>query len=461
MASDEVSQLFWLQYGDAIRQESGVRSDNKIFFLATEAQKGPLAGNNVPGAYTARGLYSLGNNLLSTNSVFYSPSALHGYDKAIGLPGKESPLLHYSNSANEQKGGKSNPALDANFLDALKKQATYQKAFDKEQDNAHAQWRRDTDRGLTDKAFNVWVQSGNAPARMAAKDNVDSISQTIINLQLHQGGPLAVAVKKDRDSLRMGKNEEMDFVGYNMHAAIDNGLSTAEIISKNHQGDDISEPSFQRLPLYEAGSYKQFVQDALQEANDGDYSSPQRIEVNIDVEGDASDYEFGQTGGDGNIGAGTGWFSFSDDASHSEESYVLETGSESSEVEVTVTYNSIQAISITTGPWNVDMSKYKLRSDAPNNIKTLTRASQAIAVAGLGYEITVGESTAEILDTKLEETKNAGGSISIFGVHIGLGGSGEDETHTYDWDLDSRTFRVTPNFDNNVVTVVGAVAEKY
>ncbi|KAK1460813.1 hypothetical protein CMEL01_15110 [Colletotrichum melonis] len=451
MASDEVSQLFWLQYGDAIRQESGVRSDNKIFFLATEAQKGPLAGNNVPDAYTARGLYSLGNNLLSTNSVFYSPSALHGYDKAIGL---------YLNWV-DLEGGKSNPALDANFLDALKKQAAYQKAFDKEQDNAHAQWRRDTDRGLTGKPFKVWVESGRAPAWQAAKDRVDSISQTIINLQLHQGGPLAVAVKEDRDSLRMGKNEEMDFDGYNMHAAIDNGLSTAEIISKIHQGDDISEPSFQRLPLYEAGSYKQFVQDALQEANDGDYSSPQRIEVNIDVEGDASDYEFGQTGGDGNVGAGTGWFSFSDDASHSEESYVLETGSESSEVEVTVTYNSIQAISITTGPWNVDMSKYKLRSDAPNNIKTLTRASQAIAVAGLGYEITVGESTAEILDTKLEETKNAGGSISIFGVHIGLGGSGEDETHTYDWDLDSRTFRVTPNFDNNVVTVVGAVAEKY
>ncbi|KAK1446567.1 hypothetical protein CCUS01_12315 [Colletotrichum cuscutae] len=363
MASDEVSQLFCIQYGDAIRQEVGVGSDNKIFFLATEAQEGPLAGNNVPDAYTARGLYNVGNNLLSTNSVFYSPSALHGYDKAIGLPGKESPLLHYSNSANEQEGGKSNPALDANFLDALKKQAAYQKAFDKEQDNAHAQWRRDTDRGLTDKAFNVWVQSGNAPARMAAKDNVDSISQTIINLQLHQGGPLAVAVKKDRDSLRMGDGlcrTRYKLGYYNMHAAIDNGLSTAEIISKIHQGNDISEPSFQRLPLYEAGSYKQFVQDALQEANDGDYSSPQRIEVNIDAEEDVSDYDFGQTGGDGNLGAGIGWFSFSDDASHSEESYVLETGSESSEVEVTVTYNAIQAISITTGPWDPFLSPVML-----------------------------------------------------------------------------------------------------
>lgn len=85
MASEKTSQLFWLQYGEAIRQKVGVGSGDKIFFLATEAQKGPLAGSNAPDAYTSQGLYNLGNNLLSTNNVFYSPSALHGYDEAIGL----------------------------------------------------------------------------------------------------------------------------------------------------------------------------------------------------------------------------------------------------------------------------------------------------------------------------------------------------------------------------------------
>lgn len=84
MSSDKISQLFWLQYGDAIRQKVGAGSGDKLFFLANEAQKGPLAGNNIPNEYTYQGLYNIGNNLLSTDNVFYSPSSLHGFDQAIG-----------------------------------------------------------------------------------------------------------------------------------------------------------------------------------------------------------------------------------------------------------------------------------------------------------------------------------------------------------------------------------------
>ncbi|KXH43604.1 hypothetical protein CNYM01_02743 [Colletotrichum nymphaeae SA-01] len=454
MASDKTSQLFWLQYGDAIRQKVGVGSGDKIFFLATETQKGPLAGNNIPDAYTAQGLYNLGNNLLSTNNVFYSPSALHGYDEAIGL---------YLNWV--ELGGKSNPALGSAYLDALKNQVAYQKSFDNEQDSAHARWKKDTDYGLTDKSFKVWVESGKAPAWQAAKDRVDSISQTITNLQLQQEGPMSVTVKEDRDRLRKGKNEETDFDGYNMHAASGNVLSTAELTQKFLSGETIPEPPFHRLPLYEAGSYKQFVQDAMQKARSSDYSSPQRIDVNIDTGKTTADYNFGQTNGGANVGVSNGWFSFNAGASHSSESSTLQLGSESSQVQVAITYNDLQAITITTGAWNVDVSKYKLRSDAPKEVKSLARVSQVIVIAGLGYEIKVGASTAETLDTKLKQTTSAGGSISVFGIPIGLGGSGsstkENQTHKTSWDKASRTFKVVPNFDNNCATVVGVVAEPF
>jgi hypothetical protein len=114
---------------------------------------------------------------------------------------------------------------------------------------------------------------------------------------------------------------------------------------------------------------------------------------------------------------------------------------------------------------NVDVSKYKLRSDAPKDVKTLARVSQVIVIAGLGYEITVGDSTASSLDTKLKETTSAGGSISIFGIPIGLGGSGssttEHNTHSTSWDKATKTFKVVPNFDNNTATVVAVVAEPF
>ncbi|KAK7697310.1 hypothetical protein SLS64_013658 [Diaporthe eres] len=454
MSSDKTSQLFWLQYGDAIRQKVGVGSGDKLFFLANEAQKGPLAGNNIPDEYTYQGLYNIGNNLLSTDNVFYSPSALHGFDQAIGS---------YLNWVD--LGGKANPALDAAFLEAIRDQNAYTKAMEAEQDKAFAKWEKDTKMGLTDMNFKVYVESGKTPAFKAAKDNVDAISQKITQIQLEKAGPMAVTVKADRDALSKGKNEELDFDGYNMRAATGNTLSTAELIRKELSGEKIAPPSFHRLPLYDAPQYKQFVQDAMSKATSSDYNPSQSITVEIDTGKNTSDYNFGQTQGSASVGASVGWFSFSAGASHSSESSTLQTGSESSKVSVKITYDDIQAITVNLGSWNIDVSKYKLRSDAPKDVKTLARVSQIVVISGLGYEISVGASTAETLDTKLKETTSAGGSISVFGIPIGLGGSGssskEKQTHSTSWDKASRTFKVIPKYDNNCATVVGLVGERF
>lgn len=83
-STDKINQLFWLYYGQAIKDKAGAQlGKNGVFFLATEAQKGPPAGDTVPDAYTYQGLYDLGNNLLAEDSVFYTPSALHGYAQAL------------------------------------------------------------------------------------------------------------------------------------------------------------------------------------------------------------------------------------------------------------------------------------------------------------------------------------------------------------------------------------------
>lgn len=83
-----------------------------------------------------------------------------------------------------------------------------------EKDKAFSRWEKDTKMGLTDMNFKVYVDSGKTPAFKAAKDNVDAITQKIVQIQLEKGGPMSVTVKADRDALSKGKNEELDFDGY-------------------------------------------------------------------------------------------------------------------------------------------------------------------------------------------------------------------------------------------------------
>jgi hypothetical protein len=48
-AADTVSELFWVNYAEAIKEAAGIRiSDNNAFYLGSQAQKGPLAGSYIP-----------------------------------------------------------------------------------------------------------------------------------------------------------------------------------------------------------------------------------------------------------------------------------------------------------------------------------------------------------------------------------------------------------------------------
>lgn len=138
-----------------------------------------------------------------------------------------------------------------------------------------------------------------------------------------------------------------------MQAASGNPLSTAELIRKQNLGEKVPDPPTYRVPLYNADGYKSFIQDAMQKYSSSDYTSAQRIEVSIDAGKSTSDYNFGQTQGGGSVAAGTPWFSFSANASHSSESSSLQTGSEASQVKVAITYNDIRAVTITPGQWYV------------------------------------------------------------------------------------------------------------
>ncbi|RTE80740.1 hypothetical protein BHE90_004788 [Fusarium euwallaceae] len=453
--TDRTSELFWLEYGEQIKNKVlRAGQGRKIFFLANEAQNAPPVGTHIPNEYKAKGLYELSNNLLATDSIFYSPSASHGFDQAI------STYLNWVDL-----GGRDNPALDAVLLDSIEEQKGAQAALEREKKEALVRWKEDTEMGMTNQPFLNWAVTGHAPALNAAQQNVDSITNKIIQIQLNKNGPMSPVVKQDKDALGMALDNSVDHDGYNMNAATGNPLTSTELIRIQKNGERVPPPSSERVPLYDSPDYERFVQRAMEKSSRSNYNPSQSIQFTIDTQKDTSHYNFGQTRGADSVGASTGWFSFSTGGDRSRESSTLQTGSETPQVSIKVTYDDLEVVTITTGKWVPDVSKYRLRRDAPKNLQTLTRVRQLVVISGLGYEITVGRSTARTLDANLRETASAGGSISVFGIRILLGRSGsssrEEQTHTISRDKNGRTFKIIPNYGSNCGTVVGAIGEPF
>lgn len=84
MPSGKINELFWLNYAQAIKDKTGADfSDSSVFFIGSEVQKAPPAGNGIPDEYTNQGLYDVANSLLTSDSLFYNPSSQHGYAQAL------------------------------------------------------------------------------------------------------------------------------------------------------------------------------------------------------------------------------------------------------------------------------------------------------------------------------------------------------------------------------------------
>lgn len=206
MSAEKINQLFWLNYAQAIKDKAGANfGKSGVFFLASEAQKGPVAGSNIPDEYTQQGLYDIANNLLATDDLFYRPSALHGYAEALGT---------YLNWVD--LGSAASSAMDTAYLNALQDQDAADVAYQKQSAKAKIQFTEDTTTGLLPTGMKMyeWVAAGNAPAFTAAKNERDAIAATVVNIQSQIAGPMAAKLTADRALLAKGLNTDFDFAGY-------------------------------------------------------------------------------------------------------------------------------------------------------------------------------------------------------------------------------------------------------
>lgn len=109
-----------------------------------------------------------------------------------------------------------------------------------------------------------------------------------------------------------------------------------------------------------------------------------------------------------------------------------------------------------------DPSQFKLRSDAPKNLKALVKPKQLIVATRVGYEISVGDSLATAITKHFKETTAAGGGFRIFGITIGASASHttESETHEATFDSAAKVLRVVPRDVYGAATLLGIVGTK-
>lgn len=458
-AADKVNELFWLNYAREIKNKTGAnfsKDGSAVFFLATDAQKGPPAGKFVPSEYTNTGLYHLANNLLATDQLFYAPSGLHGYAQTLNT---------YLNFVDLQRGASTE--LGTALYSALQHLQAAEAVEAEQEDAAYAKYEKERGRGMVenDMTFNQWVAIGHGSAYRVARENHKAKAAVVATIQSQINGGLAAELDAARAAVNAGLNSETALDGFNMRGAIGNFLTAEEIMLKQQLKQQIPQPKTQLLPLYEAPLYQDFVKGGETKIGTK-YTPTDSIEFHIQTSEKTDNFDFGQTKVDGSAEFSFGpWFGFGAGGGHSTETTTVNTGSESESVKIKITFDKIQNIPIDMGKWNVDLSKYKLRDDAPPQAKTLARVSSLVVASALGYEITVGANTAREIDTKLKETTQGGGSLNIFGIPIRLGGSASREkvsnSHTATFNEATNTLKIAPRFETGYATVIGIVGEKF
>lgn len=113
-------------------------------------------------------------------------------------------------------------------------------------------------------------------------------------------------------------------------------------------------------------------------------------------------------------------------------------------------------------PRDFNPSQFKLRSDAPKNLKQLVKPTQLIVATRVGYEITVSDSLATAITKHFKETTAAGGGFRIFGITVGASASHttESETHEATFVAASKTLKVVPRDVYGAATLLGIVGSK-
>ncbi|KXJ86957.1 hypothetical protein Micbo1qcDRAFT_208734 [Microdochium bolleyi] len=437
MSADDINQLFWLRYAQAIKDKlDGNWGANEALFIASEARPAPPAPGGVPEAYTNKGIYDAANSLLAADSLFSKHSGMQGYAQT---------LPSYLNWAD--LGGRSDPGMDRLLENARRDAERYQDQYNAVQEKAIARFRKDQEYGMSSSLnFGEWLAQGRAPDYSAANQQLQMSEGMITNLQSNMDGPSAGNVNNSRGQVGRGLDVSRESPGFTMRIALAD--NTTEVLRAQAENERMPTPAYRLVPLYTVPSYEHFARDY--QKNSGSQPND-AIEFSINIGDDPSKFSFGQTSTTA-ARDGPAWLGFRAPGEDSERLTMCDLGGDASAVRVKMLFDKIQLIEIRRGNWDIDFNQIRLRGDAPANLKNLARPTRMVVAARLGFEISFGSESARKFDSMFQP----GGSMRVLGISTGT----ESDTHKVNWDSSSKTLRVVPKDDVPTTTVLGVVAQK-
>ncbi|KXH34358.1 hypothetical protein CSIM01_00269 [Colletotrichum simmondsii] len=452
MTTPQVSQAdanLWLAYAVKLKStfaQSSTLGDNNRFYVAPLSSAGIAAGKNINSAITNNGVYAIGDTLLSLDEPVFLPSRQSYFQRC----------LSYSNSVDLHSDN--NTGAQVRYNDAQEKAQTAQNRYRTVKTAAIAAWNQEVTAKITTDSFAQWCIQ-NYPQLAQAQNASDAASAVAAAASAAMDGPMAPIVGQYQSSLNAA-NGTNQIPGVTMTCS----PASADQIASGQAGTPGA--PFERPAYTIPAQYSQLVQSWINTYAQNS-KNPKTITFKASDAASSSWKDLGYSNTNVQV---TGSYCIFFSATFTENNTIMTknvTAEEAgAELEVTITATDFQSFPIAPGKWNPSqLAGLPIVANAdPNLSKPMAFVNQAILAYGVGMEVKLSSSAASTINNYMDKARSSGGSASIFGFNIGLGGAADStqtSTTTFDQvkNASSSTGFTIPPSDNAYPTLLGVFGQ--
>ncbi|KAI8302262.1 hypothetical protein K4K59_000600 [Colletotrichum sp. SAR11_240] len=452
MTTPQVSQAdanLWLAYGVKLKNtfaQSSTLGDNNRFYIAPLSSAGIAAGKKINSAITNNGLYAIGDSLLSLDEPVFLPSRQSYFQRC----------LSYANNVDLHSD--KNAGAQLRYDNARDESQKAMKYFQDTRAAAVAAYGQERKAEITTDSFPQWCIQ-NYPQLAMAQNANNAATAVAAAASAAMGGPMAGIVGKYQSSLTAADGTSA-IPGVTMTCS----SASADQISSGQAGNPGA--PFERPAYTISAQYPQLV-DGWINTYPQNSKNPTKITFKASDAKSSSWKDLGYSNTDVQV---TGSYCIFFSATYTENNTIVTknfTAEEAgSELEVTITATDFQIFPITPGNWNPgQLAGMPIVANAdPNLSKPMAFVNQAILAYGVGMDVKLSSSAASTINNYMDKARSSGGSASIFGFNIGLGGaasSTQTSTTTFDQvkNASSSTGFTIPPSDNAYPTLLGVFGQ--
>lgn len=459
----DYNKAFWLAYCDAIKSQIGGDVGEKTsIWYSTVAQRGPPAGpsNFIDPIYTNMGIYDIGDNLLWADNLFYVPSEQNSYARS---------LLTYLSCV--ELGGNPTDAQKLQLATRIVNEQAAKTAYDAQFAESFKQWKAykaEPDLFIAGTTWYSW-KIQNCPELTVAENNLSAASSAVDQMTSAVYGNLAVQFLKDKTLLSTAINTNNMLISpgnINMACTTLSGPDADSILRSVQLKQPVPPPVVDAYrPAYSAPNYAAQVKTWM--GNVGNVNVKRTsVDIDFDKGNKLDETNFSHTTANAGVNFDYApWLSIGATAStdHKDSSMLSTVDQQKTKLKMSWDEKMVK-VNVMPGAWDIKNRDYKLKADAPPQVKGLARVVQFVIVSKLGFEVEFDGEAKDEFDRKINDTNSGGGSFRLFGIPIGVNASGSTETgsttHKASWDKQSGKLSITATEDAGFATIIAVIGEK-